>query len=143
MLSCFVPKKSRIGKIAAHSAYEMFSLYQYLIVSLVFSHLGFWSGNLFLIAPFPDLCLLVPSTPNNVSESITIQVFTRGIRSYMNILPVSYIPENDLSLNLRYSEPPNSHSMEICPKVKEILKKVNSFSEEEFWIFSILVILRG
>ena len=32
----------------------------YLIVGLVFSHLGFWSGNLFLIAPFPDLCLLVP-----------------------------------------------------------------------------------
>ena len=31
-----------------------------LIVSLVFSHLGFWNGNLFLIAPFPDLCLLVP-----------------------------------------------------------------------------------
>ena len=25
-----------------------------------FSHLGFWSGNPFLIAPFPDLCLLVP-----------------------------------------------------------------------------------
>ena len=40
-----------IGKIATHSAY--------LIVSLVFSHLGFWSGNLFLIVPFPDLCLLV------------------------------------------------------------------------------------
>ena len=36
------------------------SWYTYLIVSLVFSHLGFWSGNLFLIAPFPDLCLLVP-----------------------------------------------------------------------------------
>ena len=35
-------------------------MYKYLIVSLVFSHLGFWSGNLFLIAPFPDLCLLVP-----------------------------------------------------------------------------------
>ena len=33
---------------------------KYLIVNLVFSHLGFWSGNLFLIAPFPDLCLLVP-----------------------------------------------------------------------------------
>ena len=32
---------------------------KYLIVSF-FSHLGFWSGNLFLIAPFPDLCLLVP-----------------------------------------------------------------------------------
>ena len=37
------------------------SWYKYLIVSLVFSHLGFWSGNLFQIAPFPDLCLLVPS----------------------------------------------------------------------------------
>ena len=49
-----------IGKIAAHSSYEMFSWYKYLIVSLVFSHLGFWSGNLFLIAPFLDLCLLVP-----------------------------------------------------------------------------------
>ena len=49
-----------IGKIAAHSSYEMFSGYQYLIVGLFFSHLGFWSRNLFLIAPFPDLCLLVP-----------------------------------------------------------------------------------
>ena len=32
----------------------------YLIVNLVFSHLGFWSGNLFLFVPFPDRCLLVP-----------------------------------------------------------------------------------
>ena len=32
-----------IGKIAAHSAYEMFSCYKYLIVSLFFSHLGFWN----------------------------------------------------------------------------------------------------
>ena len=47
-------------EIAAHSAYDMFSWYKYLIVNLVFSHLGFWGGNLFLIAPFPDLCLLVP-----------------------------------------------------------------------------------
>ena len=54
-------------EIAAHSAYEMFSWYKYLIVSLVFSHLGFWSGNLFLIAPFPDLCLLVPFS--------TVQIF--------------------------------------------------------------------
>ena len=30
-----------IWKIAAHSAYEMFLWYKYLIVSLVFSHLGF------------------------------------------------------------------------------------------------------
>ena len=40
------------------------SWYKYLIVSLVSSHLGFWSGNLFLIAPFPDLCLLVPLHEN-------------------------------------------------------------------------------
>ena len=39
----------------------MFSWYKYLIVNLVFSRLSFWNGNLFLIAPFPDLCLLVPS----------------------------------------------------------------------------------
>ena len=49
-----------IGKIAAHSAYNMFSWYKYLIVNLVFSYLGFWSGNLFLIAPFSERCLLVP-----------------------------------------------------------------------------------
>ena len=49
-----------IGKIAAHSAYDMFHGIKCLIVGLVFSHLGFWSGNLFLIAPFRDLCLLVP-----------------------------------------------------------------------------------
>ena len=42
------------------------SWYKCLIVSLVFSHLGFWSGNLFLIAPFPDLCLLVPFSKYNV-----------------------------------------------------------------------------
>ena len=30
-----------IGKTAAHLAYEMFSWYKYLIVSLFFSHLGF------------------------------------------------------------------------------------------------------
>ena len=43
------------------------SWYKYLIVGLVFSRLGFWSGNLFLIAPFPDLCLLVPFCKNKPS----------------------------------------------------------------------------
>ena len=38
----------------------MFSWYQYLIVDLVFSHLGFWSRNPFLIESIPDRCLLVP-----------------------------------------------------------------------------------
>ena len=36
----------------------------YLIVNLVFSHLGLWSGNLFLIAPILDLCLLVTFDKN-------------------------------------------------------------------------------
>ena len=44
------------------------SWYKYLIVSLGFSHLGFWSGNLFLIAPFPDLCLLVPFDHGHANE---------------------------------------------------------------------------
>ena len=38
----------------------MFSWYKYLIVNLVFSHLGFGNGDLFLISHFPDRCLLVP-----------------------------------------------------------------------------------
>ena len=52
------------------------SWYKYLIVSLVFSHLGFWSGNLFLIAPFPDLCLLVPfrNKANFVIVNIEINI---------------------------------------------------------------------
>ena len=42
-------------QIAAHSAYDMFYKYKYLIVNLVFP-----PGNFFLIALFPDRCLLVP-----------------------------------------------------------------------------------
>ena len=34
--------------------------FKYLIVNLVFSHLGFWSGIFFLIVPFPLHCQLVP-----------------------------------------------------------------------------------
>ena len=49
------------------------SWYKYLIVSLVFSHLGFWSGNLFLIAPFPDLCLLVPFHPVPINSMFELK----------------------------------------------------------------------
>ena len=59
---------SPIGKIAAHSAHDMFSWYKYLIVNFNFSHLGFWSGNLFLIASFPDLCLLVHFSQSEKAE---------------------------------------------------------------------------
>ena len=44
---------------AAHSAYDMFSLYKYLIINLDFSHLGVLRENFFVIAPFPDHCLLL------------------------------------------------------------------------------------
>ena len=54
------------------------SWYKYLIVGLVFSHLGFWSGNLFLIAPFPDLCLLVPFNARN--KSLTAKLLQQGYR---------------------------------------------------------------
>ena len=52
------------------------SWYKCLIVSLVFSHLGFWSGNLFLVAPFPDLCLLVSFYVEHPWEG--------GIKVYIN-----------------------------------------------------------
>ena len=45
----------RLLGIAAHTAYDMLFLYMYPSVPL-----GLWSGNFFLIAPFPDHCLLVP-----------------------------------------------------------------------------------
>ena len=39
----------------------------YLIVNLFFSKLGFWNGNLLLIAPFPDRCLpFFPQQPVSV-----------------------------------------------------------------------------
>ena len=55
------------GKMAAHSAYNMFSKYKYLIVNLDFSHIGFLSDNFSLIAPFPDRCLLLLLLCNSIS----------------------------------------------------------------------------
>ena len=68
------------------------SWYKYLIVSLVFSHLGFWSGNLFLIAPFPDLCLLVPF---QVKPSIHIKKYwLRGIVIFQTLVGYFDVPLN-------------------------------------------------
>ena len=97
-----------IGKIAAHSAYEMFSWYtgEYLIVSLVFSHLGFWSGSLFLIAPFPDLCLLV-------------LFYVLRCRRYGNTMMNT---NNDLKLS----------SLELCKNSKEEVGPDRSVSSNKF-----------
>ena len=40
-----------------------------------FSHLGFWSRNLFLIAPFPDLCLLVSFDDFHAGELLIVVQF--------------------------------------------------------------------
>ena len=67
------------------------SWYGYLIVSLVFSHLGFWSGNLFLIAPFPDLCLLVPFF-QNITLIEQQQKYCLGTLSNLKYLGVGLKP---------------------------------------------------
>ena len=61
-----------IGKIAAHSAYEVFSWC--LIVSLVFSRLGFWCGNLFLNAPFPDAYLYLSVSLEHVDNAKVVNI---------------------------------------------------------------------
>ena len=44
-----------------HSLFTKLVLIELIVIEflVVFSHLGFWSGNLFLIAPFPDICVLI------------------------------------------------------------------------------------
>ena len=71
-------------EIAAHSAYDMFcKTYKYIIVNLVFPRLGFWSGNFFLIAPFPDHCPPVPynrivdTKPSIIQQS---QIYKTSVR---------------------------------------------------------------
>ena len=45
----------------------MFSWYKYLIANLIFFHLGIWSGNHFLIAPF-SVCLYVVRVIENLVD---------------------------------------------------------------------------
>ena len=70
------------------------SWYKYMIVSLVFSHLGFWSGNLFLIAPFPDLCLLVPfyciASSLNLDKNDLPKLNISRISSFRCIITLNY-----------------------------------------------------
>ena len=84
--------------IAAHSANDKFSWYKYLFVNLVFSHLGFWSGNLFLIAAFPELCLLVPL--NNMYCTmhleitfmhVSVNIFTKIKKIIISLIPLTFV----------------------------------------------------
>ena len=82
------------------------SWYKYLIVSLVFSHLGFWSGNLFLIAPFPDLCLLVTSSDDlsTLSDSEDEQypfLYVAFFCRLTTLYPIIFLACQILSVQLR------------------------------------------
>ena len=55
-----------------------------LVVGLVFSHLGCWSGSLFLIAPSPDLCLLVLSYLETNTDEMSV------VNAHLNDLPVKF-----------------------------------------------------
>ena len=82
------------------------SWYKYLIVSLFFSHLGFWSGNLFLIAPFPDLCLLVPSHFSWLGPELLVCCLAhRGPTDVFSFAPelVSFSAPRDLHRRAAYS----------------------------------------
>ena len=59
-------------EIAAHSAYDIFSVYKYLIVNLVFLTSVILGGNFFLIVPFPDHSLLAPFLNEMHLESIKV-----------------------------------------------------------------------
>ena len=77
-LSCL---SGHIWKIAAYSAYDMFSWYSNLIVSLFLPTSGFWSENLLLIALFPDLFLLVPL---NVGKCFTEEASNPVMNNQLN-----------------------------------------------------------
>ena len=90
------------------------SWYKYLIVSLVFSRLGFWSGNLFLIAPFPDLCLLVPFFDRRMIRLDAIRYGQIRINAF------SYVPLPTIT------DRPSAHAfltvMKICPRIYRALR---------------------
>ena len=71
----------------------MFSWNKYLIVNLFFSYLGFWSENLFLIAPFPDLCLLVPFFKPRIAKTTNIKrAFDYQRKKLISSKKVAYRP---------------------------------------------------
>ena len=64
----------------------MLSLYKYLIVSSVFPTSDFGVGIFFLIAPFPDLCLLVPFWCNFVQD----KYISKKLKIKLNLLKLKH-----------------------------------------------------
>ena len=80
------------------------SWYKYLIVGLVFSHLGFWSGNLFLIAPFPDLCLLVPFYDKLLSRYGLFVKVTHQYIQFYSVFLLTSSPTPGMDIEIRCHE---------------------------------------
>ena len=82
----------------------MFSKYKHLIVNLVFPHLGFWSGNFFLIAHFPDRCLLVPfllEKSENTGYLVTYDLKVGKYRQQIEQMTLCEYPRSFLDLSQR------------------------------------------
>ena len=73
--------------IAAHAAYDMFSWYKYISVILVFfPSLGLWSGNFFMIAPFPGHWLFVLfSSSILMAENCAVYVISATVFSAIHL----------------------------------------------------------
>ena len=55
----------------------------YFLLNIVLTHLGFWCGNFFLIAPFPDNCLILHFyTANLLKTSCCCFFFLHGTTMY-------------------------------------------------------------
>ena len=86
--------------------------HKYLIVNLVFSHLGFWSGNLSLVAPLPDHCLLLPLLTHSasileLSTSLFLKFYKSLLtlmRSYPTTILVWYCQFDVSSVNYSYTK---------------------------------------
>ena len=98
------------GEIAAHSAYDVFSKYKCLILSLFFPP-RFWSGDFFLIAPFPDHCLLVPFYLIAISFISQSELTYDGMLghifmlSFLVCLPLIYVGKSFVTSRIALSIP--------------------------------------
>ena len=111
------------------------SWYKYLIVSLFFFHLGFWSGNLFLFLIFAYLYLFMENATLRINKDIEAHVCTCVFLFY---LPTVYIL---VLLNWEISSLPIifnlSHSSIIFATA--IMKGIISFSGIYFHVLVVFV----
>ena len=85
----------------------MFLWYKYLIVNLVFPISVFGVGIFFLIAPFPDLCLLVPFC--------------------LCWLPLSHKKDARLiSVNILFLQKGRENNLEFCFRKEDIFIKMSA-----------------